>query len=233
MKTIFSIALIFSLSLANASDISEVMEKMRTVYKSKTLSFNSTYSLFKGHFNNEIHSSYTGKVYKDEEGTYQRIENTEFIYGKEFTLKISHDEKAMVISNAQEVLFGNVDFEMAMKECRSKKIIEKEGEYHIIFHMNATSLVPFTTLTLKIDQSNYTLLQLDLYYSAQEDFSKKFEMRDLKQPHLQIKFSDINFNPNKKDELLQQSSYLTTTNSVLTTTGKYEGYELIDYRNKQ
>lgn len=233
MKTIIFIGLIFSLSIAKASDVEEVMKKMHAVYKTKTLSFNTTYSLFKGHFNKEVHSSYTGEIFKSEEGTYQKIKNTEFVYGKDFTLQISHDEKAMVVSNAQEAFFGNVDFEEVMKKCRSNKIIEKEDIFIIIFQLNITSRIPYSTITLKIDRSNYTLKQLDLYYSSQEDFSTKFEEKDLHQPHLQIEFNDISFKPNMSSSLLMRSTYLKIKNSALITTDKYKDYKLIDNRIKQ
>ena len=109
---------------------------------------------------------------------------------------------------------------------------ESGGAFLIVLELRATSQIPFSTITLIIDKSNYSLKQLDLYYSSQEDFSTNFKEKDLHQPHLQIKFSDIEFNPNKNTDLLRRSTYLKIENSVLTTTDKYEGYKLIDYRLK-
>jgi|SRR5690554_602033 len=232
MKIVLSTFIIFFSILANANDVETVLRKMHSVYNTNDISFKSTYTLFKGHFETKVHSSYKGYVYKKGTNVYQKINNTEFVYGVNYSLKINNDEKAMVLSGAQNAVFTNVDLKQVMKECKSSKIVEENGAFLITFYMNPFSEIPCTFITVKIDKSNYTLLGLDLYFSSYEDFSEDYESRLLVQPHLRISFNDIKLKPSIDNSLFDFSSYLTDKKSMLTASGKYSGYTVLDYRNK-
>lgn len=216
---------------ATASDAKDVILKMQAVYgKDVRMEYNATYELFKGHKSNTVENTYKGYVYRDKSSTYQKINETEFVYASDYFLKVNHEQKAMVLERAQKNINLDIDLDKSLKEC-SNVSMELVGNYYqvtLIFKPGSSS--PFSVVKLRIDQKSYHLLQLDLYYTAQIDFSEDSRKPDYNQSHLKIKFTDIKINPKAKSQLFSLASYVKTSNNLMSPTGKCEGYQLTDNR---
>lgn len=210
----------------------EVIEKMQKVQNaSKQLSFSSTFELFKGHKSTEVHSSYTGEFYRNEEGTYQKIKNTEFIYGNDYFLQVSHGEKAMVLGRAQENINQQVDVSELLKSTKELKLNEESGTYEVVILYDTDKPTVFSVVKCKINTKTFHLEQIDLYYRMAQDFSTSFGKKDMHSPHLRIKMKNIKSDDSiERPELLKLSTYITKKNKVLIPTGSCSGYELIDNR---
>lgn len=233
MKTI---SILFCLLFSFASQAIEVEELIRqvkeTYQKAPKIEYTSKYELFKGHYSEQVHTSYDGYIYRDGKQVYQKIKQTEFIYGADFFLQINHEEKAIALDLAQQNISREVELDEVLKNCKEQKVEEKETYYLVTLVYNAIAETPFSSVKIKIDKRSKHLLQLDLYYTINQDFSTDFKSPDLAQPHLRISLSNINMHPKKKEELLAFSSYLKTTDNLLKPTAQCNGYELIDNRLK-
>lgn len=205
---------------------------MQAKYADQNISFTSVYELYKGHKSTEVHSSYEGTTYSYGGETHQKVGDAEFVYAKDYFLKVNHDEKAIALSNGQASMHSNVDLDEALKECSSSKVIEKGDNYIIVFRFRPTSSVTCSVIKVRISKKDYVLNQMDLYYSYQEDFSTDFRVQDNHQPHLRIAFSSTNFAPKEQKGRFALSKYLIAENSILVPAGNCQGYELIDYRVK-
>ncbi len=212
------------------ADVQSVLQKVQEVYASGNMSYSTKYSLFKGHKSTKVHSSYEGEVYSYNDEIYQKIGPSEFIYGRDYFLHMSHEEKAMILGNAQKTMQQEVDLSSVLKECKSSELVEQGDYYKLIFRMNQTSGVPCSVILVYVNKSKYTLHRMDLYYSYFEDYSESFGTKDMHQPHLKIEFSSMDLKPKERKSLFVRSNYLEQENSELSPTGKCLGYELIDQR---
>ena len=219
-------------SVSKAADVKSVLKKMNEKYAEKNVSFSAKYELFKGHKSNEVHSFYDGLTYSYEGETYQKIDNAEFVYAKDYFLKINHDERAMALSKGQQVINGTVDLDEALKECSSSKLIENGENYVIVFRFLATSSIPCSVIKVSVSKKKFLLKRMDLYYSYQQDFSNNFRVQDMHAPHLRVTYDSINFSPKVQKGKFDLTTYLSKENSILKPSGVCEGYELIDYRIK-
>jgi hypothetical protein len=210
-------------------DPKAIIEKMQNVYKTtKTYEYNSVYSLFKGHKGTDVITSYDGLVYRNSEGLYQKIEGNEFVYGKNFFLRITKEEKTMELFQAQKMEEFNVNLDLALKHCSEVKAEKKEGYYEVVLLIKNNTSIPISVLKMRIDDSSYYLEQLDLYFTYSEDFSEDVNKKDLHQPHLQIKFSGFTKSPKTNKNIVKLDKYLIKSGSAYKLTESYKDYQFIN-----
>ena len=229
----FLLSIVF-LGLSNWSagqDVNEVLKKLKAKYSAvERIEYETRYELFRGHKTNEVHSAYTGYVYRHKNLMYQKIHETEFVYGSDYSLRIHSEENAMVLGLKQSSLDLEVNLDEFLKQCKSKSIKEYYSYYSVVLTFMDDSPIPLGLIKMRVNKSDFTLLQLDFYYSDFQDFSTDFRKVDLQPSHLRIKFKNINLSPEKKDYFFQYSRYIKTTKGILTPASKYKDFQLTDAR---
>jgi hypothetical protein len=230
MRCSLILFLLFASSCYGA-DVTSVLKKVQEVYGSGNMSYSTKYSLFKGHKSTVVHTSYEGEVYSYNKEIYQKIGPSEFIYGSDYFLHVSHEEKAMILGSAQQTMQQEVDLSQVLNECKSSELVEQGEYYKLTFRMKQMSGVPCSVILVYVNKKDYTLHRMDLYYNYFEDYSEEFGEKDMHQPHLKIEFTSMNLKPKERKDLFVRSNYLKEQNSALTPTGACLGYELIDQRN--
>lgn len=214
-------------------DVKEVIEKMQQVYKqSHEFSYHSRYELFKGHKSNEAIENYTGFFGRKGASSYQKIGNSEQVYGKDFSLLINHDEQAMMLSNPQSIMTLPADLKQALSHCKESKLEEKDDAYIIVLYLKQTSPIPYSLVKLKIAKTGYHLQQLDLYYSVATDFSQDHRIQDFEYAHLRIKLENFKKDCRLKESVFDVNTYLKKKNNAWFPVGDLEGYDIIDNRDK-
>lgn len=231
MKSIQFFCVLFIASYSFGGQVEDIIKKMRSNFlEVKALEYSSTYELFKGHKSTSVHTSYQGYFYRDEKHVYQKIKNTEFVYGSDFFLKISHDQKALSLDLAQENINREIDLSTIFNFCIEKTAVEKEKYYSITLKYKHGSPTPFGVVKMRIDKKSFQILQLDLYYRNSQNFSDSFRQTDMAQPHLRILFGEIKMVEKPRKELFEYSNYIGKKADMLYPTGECKGYELIDNR---
>ena len=231
IKALQFFGLLLLASNAFGGEVEDILKKMRAEFsEAKRIEYTSTYELFKGHKSAEVNLSYTGFLCRNGKEVYQKINNTEFIYGSDFFLKINHNEQALVLGLAQDNINQEIDMATLFEHCVKKTAVDKGSYYAITLEYKYGSPTPFGVVKMRIDKNSYHLLQLDLYYRNSQDFSTVQGKRDMAQPHLRIKFGEIKVGGTPKDELFEYSNYIETKKNMLHPTGECKGYTLIDNR---
>ena len=232
MNKAFALLVVLSTSLWSFGiTVEEVLTQVKEKYSnSKSIEYNTTYELYKGVKSQEIHTSYEGYVYRHGDNAYQKIDDTESIFGSDYFLKINSTEKAVLLDVAQSNLNMEVDLSTILDGCTEKTVTDKGTYYSIRLKFNQVSENPFSLVYLRVNKADYTLQQLDLYYAAEQNFSEVYSVQDNAKPHLKIKFSNINTNPKENIEIFEFSNYISVTNNFLAPVGDYKDYELIDNR---
>lgn len=215
-----------------ALDGKEILKKMTSVYHSlETYELYSKYDLFKGSKSSTVEESYQGYICKNGDKVYQKIDHTEFIITPTFCLKISNDEKIVELSRGQAYINQEIDFQKTIKECKELTVEEKDKMYYITLIIKNSSQVPFSTVKVKVNKSNYRIAQLDLFYTDMQDFSKDPKKKDLNQPHLRILYSDFSKKIEKvSNTVFNYETYFKTVNTMIVPIGLIKDYELIDNR---
>lgn len=233
MKLVSSIILVLYSLSAHAISAEELLEKVNKKYANITkIEYNTVYELYKGYKSTTVHSSYEGYLYRDGSKVYQKIDGTEIINGSDFSLKISHQEKAMALGLSAPYQQNDVDLSNALKNCKEKKVEDKGSYYRLKLVYNAISAAPVSVLYLRVNKEDFSLLQVDVYYSTEQDFSTTAGTTDYAKPHLKIRYKNITSTPQDKSYLFELSRYLKSSNNLLSPTGECEGYYLIDNRVK-
>ena len=230
-KAIQLLVILFVSSQAFGGQIEDIILKMQTSFsKAKNLEYTSAYELFKGHKSEEIYSSYKGYLCRNEKQVYQKIKNTEFIYGEDYFLKISHDERAVALDLAQKNVNQEINLSTVFEFCTEKEVVEKNDYFAITLIYKYGAPTPFGVVKMRIDKKTYQPLQLDLYYRSSQNFSDKLGMSDMAQPHLRIRFGEMKTPEKMNQQLFSFSNYIETKKNILSPTGSCKGYELIDNR---
>jgi hypothetical protein len=233
MKLIICLIIPFIPLIGLSLDVKSILGKMRKVYESsKNIEYSTTYDLIKGHKTNDIATSYNGYFYKQGKQVYQKIDQTEFVYFKDYFFKINHKEKAAVIEKAQQYEYYNSSIDNVISECSKINIEENEGFVTLIFYIKNTSSIPYSVIRLKLDADKYYIKQIDFYYSNDQDFSTKRDVIDKHKPHLRIKFLKTNLNPDVQKKYFKEESYFKTSHKkYFELKEEWKNYEFIDNRN--
>lgn len=209
----------------------EVLSRLKNNYSNVSrIEYKTVYELFKTHSSSEIVSSYNGYVYREGNLMYQKIHNTEFVYGADFSLKINSDEKAMQLSRRQQTLDLELNLDETLQHCKEKSVKEMDGYYSVTLTLKPTSAVPLSVMKLRVDKKDFRLLQLDLYYSVHQDFSTDYRVQDLQRPHLRIRFTKITFSPSDNKSLFKLERYIEKRRNYLYPAADYKDYTLTDLR---
>lgn len=231
-RLIFFIAfLFFSSNVSYGITVTELIQKMQQVYNDKsTFEYHCTYELFKGHTSNLVEESYKGYMFRNRSEVYQKIDETEFVYAKDYFLQISHSEKLVALAQPQKLITTNVDLNVALKNCSKTNLEEKDGYFAITLIIKNSSNLPFSVIKMRIDKKKYYLERLDIYYTDLTDFSKEDGKKDEDKSHLKITFDSPKFDPKNQNYFVLEK-YITKSNSgILNLTDKYSTYHLIDNR---
>lgn len=218
-------------SIGFSMDVKTLLKKVQERQGSR-LSADIKYEIFKGHSTSVSSSSQIGFFVSRDGLAYQKIGQTEFVYGADFSLQVSNQERIIVLSRASKLNYGNVDFEVIEKESSSQYIDESGNYYVLTFVLKGSSSVPCSKIIYKIHKEKFFVTQADFYYSIQEDFATKFNETDLHYPHLRILFSNVNTSPNWNEELTNFSTYFTSVDNLIKPKGRLTNYRLIDQRLK-
>lgn len=214
-----------------AIDDKEILRKMCSVYEhEQTYELYAQYDLFKGPKSSTVEESYAGYFCRNKDKVYQKIDQTEFVVTPSFCLKISNSEKIVELMKGQVYKNQEIDFEKTMKECKEITVEEKDKMYYITMVIKTSSQVPFSTVKVKVNKSNYRMAQLDMYYTDFQDFSKDPKKKDLQQPHLRVLYSKFSKKISVSESVFVYTTYFKTTNSMISPTGVIKDYELIDNR---
>lgn len=232
MKWILGIGFVLTFFSLNAIEAEELIAKVNAVYSdAKSMEYSATYDLFKGETSKTVHTSYDGYTYRNGKQVHQKLDQTEYVLGINFSLTISHPDKQIRLLDASTLPKGNENLQDAFKNCIEKSVTETDTYYTVKLVYNSM-IAPLSVMSIRIEKGSFHLVQLDLYYSMPQDFSASNIEKDLATPHLRITFKDVSTNPADKKHLLELSSYIQNSNNLLNPVDAYDGYVLQDNRLK-
>jgi hypothetical protein len=229
-KLFVALFILLTVSL-NAQTAKELLNEVYKKYsKDEPLSFKSYYNLFKTFDSKELYQSYSGIYYKDKEHkVYMKINETEILNNKEVSLKISHEEKAMIVG-FPEINVGGAEFDMlALLEIyKSDGVLDKKTHWELTLKANQIGL-PHGKIVLHIGK-DYFLKKQIFYYDEVVDFSKDYTKKEIHQPRLEIAYSAYTRDPIKQSTFKTSRFLQINADGSIQSHPDWKHYELIDNR---
>jgi hypothetical protein len=198
---------------------------------SKPLQYNTKYNLFKDNKSKVVHQSYSGFFQKNSvNDIYMKIDETEFVNNNKIRIKISHNEKAIMIENKQEHTTGDFDINKLLVFCTISSFKDYKEYWEIVLLNRQYSNLEYSKIVVNVNK-DYTLRKQVFYYNTEMNFSKDYRKQEMGNPRLEI---DYNYYSNKEisSSIFNIFFTLTKDNRIILST-KYKGYEIEDNRNNK
>lgn len=209
----------------------EILKKMNAQFIiAKTMKFDSKYNLYKTHQSNKVYETYSGFFLKNAKNDiYMRIDKTEFINDKDYSLKINHKEKAMLIQ--EKTHFSTVidDVSKLWQFCEVSSLKDFKKYWEIILVPKKLSGLTYSKIILIVNKS-YLIDKEIFYYNTPMNFSKDYKNQDSDYPRLEVLYS--NYSNNGDTSLINTDSYFLINNGKVIPRAKYKNYQVTDNRNK-
>lgn len=211
--------------------VNSVLEKMNDKFiASNAFRFESKYNLYKDYTSKIVHQNYNGLFLKNAKNeVYMKIGETEFINTNTVSLKVSHSEKAILVSNKQDFSTGTFDINKLIVLCEITSFKDFKTFWQIYLTPKKLSGLNYSHIVVKIDK-NYNILEQVFYYNTGFNFSGNYREQQLTKPRLEIKYSG---HTHQVSDLIKINPKLYITikeaGNVLLTP-KYKNYEVIDNR---
>lgn len=227
---VFIILTIFTSSSVLAYSVDDVLNKAKSKLEG-SVSYDCTYTLFKGYSDNQIHTEYYGFSHRINENVYQKVNSNELVQTSEFALQVKQEEKSITISNPTESKEQNFDLNVLLSDVDHKTISENEDGFFIEIFYLASSSTPISKISLAISTS-FDINEMELFYRNAHNFSKDPQSVEYSLPRLRIKFTNISHKATFTHEYFSKENYLKEGIEPLQPSLKYVGYTIIDRRTK-
>ncbi|WP_203258193.1 hypothetical protein [Hyunsoonleella ulvae] len=212
-------------------DVQSLIQKVKHSYEDEHMySLNVTYKLYENSTSTTPKEFFTGKIIRDNNQYYSKINNTEFIQFTNAYVKINHDEKAMLYINepAKEVE-SITDFTKYLAHFNEANIALENGMYKCEITAKQVTFLPFTKLVLYVDKNSFRLKK-QVVYLAQHSISKDKNGKDVvSNPRLEIMFTNFsNKGINNSQDVFILNNYVNISQNIINPSKKLEAYQLIN-----
>lgn len=212
---------------------SEVLKAANAKFNSpKPLQFQTKYNLYKKHSDKNIYQSYNGFFMKNAANeVYMRIDKTDFLNTNKYNVKISHLEKAMLVSDKQPLSMGDFDIKKFQDLCKIGDFNTYKNFWQITLIPNKFSGLAYSKIVLTINK-NYTMSKQEFYHNTSHNFSKDYTKTDLSNPKLEILYTNYSSKLTENQKLNTAYFFATGKNNSIVPTSAFKKYEITDNRTK-
>jgi hypothetical protein len=167
-------------------------------------------------------------VLKKNDVNYFKIKNTEFAVFKKYSIKINHDQKAIVIGkNSEESQKSPLSLLSYLKGFKYKFINPNADTYECeLVPANKISQIMVGKIILSIKKTDYSLVKQTIFYV--ENMESKNNKGKIVQsiPRLEIIFSKKIKNDKLDNALITQSNYYTLVDTKIVVAQRLSSYKL-------
>ena len=197
----------------------------------QSIQFTTRYNLYKDAKSNIITQSYPGIFMKNSNNQlYMKINNTEFLNTSKYTVKINHEEKAMIISKNQKFSMGDFDIKKLLVLCTINSFKDKNNCWEIMLSSKQYTDLQYSKVILFINK-DFTLKKQVFYYNTQLNFAQDYKKQDLSNPRLEIVYSNYNNNEVSSLNFNTDNFFTITKANKIVPSVVYKNYQIDDMRN--
>lgn len=208
-----------------------ILKKVSDSYTArKNLSFNTKYSLYEDYSSKKAIEQYSGAFIRKEGVNYYKMKETEFVSFQNYSLKISNEEKIMVIeeSNNSNQFESPITISNYLKHYNAK-LLSSKGNYYVceLTPKAKVSQLALGKIQVLINKTDFTINKQILYLV--ESMESLDNNKKVKQtlPRLEIGFIPRKGSEKTDSQLVKLSYYFNKKGDKIVSAKKYQGYEII------
>jgi hypothetical protein len=194
----------------------------------QSLRIEMKYKLYRDYESDEVYQEYSSEYCRNEAGSYRRIGDTEMISNEDYSLKVNHSEKAIFVTNTQEISAFDTDLEASLKFCSDVKFLEEDGTRKIVMIIKRGTDLPYSMIQLEVDKK-YWIKRIKLFYSIQIDFSDSYFEKELGYPRLEVDYEIFKDKWKDKENILQTEKYVLQEPEGFKPSETLSNYKIVDY----
>ncbi len=210
----------------DALEIRDLFLKSQKFYESKdAYLLDIEYTLYKSETGDDQLEHYLSETIKNGQDFYTKIHNTEFVELGNKSLKINHDERAVLIDKRESKVasIGVIDNILAiLPKFKSYKVTKNNDGFKCEFTAHDITQLPFTKVIIYFNK-DYSLKSQILHLTNALPYVEN-DKNVYRSPRLEIKLSAVK--QYITDEKLKLTTYLKA-NDLARLSGKFSKYQLI------
>ncbi|MAY21701.1 MAG: hypothetical protein CMC74_02875 [Flavobacteriaceae bacterium] len=216
--------------------VEDLLQKTVLFYESQpTYSVDLTYRLFRDTISPKTIEEYGGLFQKQGKNTYLKIDQTEFLNNERASLKVNHDQKAMLFSSpkneAQAISLSPLQIRQYLKSFSKKEVYSSKGAWVCKLSTPIFTQLPYGTIWIFINKKTYAIEKQRMELTAPKGYKDEKGNFTMHRKYLEIVFS--NFSETLENSArLKLSNYVHQRNGEVTVTGTYKDYDLYTTANQ-
>ncbi|MDX6187721.1 hypothetical protein SGQ83_00015 [Flavobacterium sp. Fl-318] len=219
-------------TIGHCQTVNEVLQQMGKQYSAaRPFQYHSEYTLYKNAESKKIEQSYKGIFMKNAANEiYLKIDQTEILNSKTVNIKISHPEKAILLSDPIRNYFGSLDIKPLLEFCEIESFKDCKTYWEITLTAKNYSSLPYSRIIIQVSRK-FFLQKSIFYYSSTVNFSKDYRMPKPSYPRLEV--TNTNFSRKAVNATLFTSPYYFTScgKNICVLASRLKQYQVIDQRN--
>ena len=224
----YAILITFSIDMM-AQNKEELLQKVVSNFDKKNISYNLKYNLYKDKDSKQIEESYEGKLIKDYNVIYQRINTNEFLMYPNQILNIFNEEKIITILNSNKDMSKIINQQFNSQNLKDLfttnhfNILQNTKDLKIIEIIQKEN-IEFDKILIFVN-SKYEIIKQKFYYKNNFNFSKNPKTKEYSKPILEILFQNYDYS-NSNNNKLKISTFIETNKEKFKGVGPYKNYEI-------
>jgi hypothetical protein len=216
------IQLFLTVSFAQTTQtVENVIKKAAEKFKTeKYFTYNIKYNIYNDQNSNVVNYTYSGFLLKKNDIMYYKIKNTEFVQFKDYSVKVSKDEKAIQVSKDENAQMP-MDLSQFLKGFNYKFIGNDKTNWICELVPAKVSQIMFSKIVIYINKQNYSVSKQVLYFLNPIEENKKKA-----KPKTEIIFSTRNKNQASDNFLIDEKNYFIRSNKDIKVASRFKEYEL-------
>lgn len=230
LKVIVCLILIFRIGYSqnDSLKIKDLFLKSQQLYSSKkAYQIDATYKVYNSLKSEKPSESYKSIIIKNGSDYYYKIHNTEFIQIGNRSLKMNHDEKALLLAKRQSQTNGLElinNMLSILPYFKSYDVTETDNMIVCKFVAPDITQLPFTKVLIYFNKEDYSMKEQILYLSNAIPYEEKGKIV-YGNPRLEISMSK--FKPYVETGKCKLDSYIKQNKNENILSDKYANYQLI------
>jgi hypothetical protein len=222
----FVTSLAFSQENMTALDVLKKTSKMYD--KKEYVSFSTKYALYLDYKTIKPYEQYNGTVVKKNGINYFKIKNTEFVSFKDCSLKISHEEKAMILQKgAMPDQESPLSISNYLKGFDVKFL--KSSKDHFVCELTPAgkfSQIMLRKVVVHIHKSDYSIAKQIIYFIEKMETKNSNGKIISSTPRLEITYSPRVKNEKSDNLLVKKENYFTEKDQKIVLSKRLSAYKL-------
>jgi len=230
-KNIITAITFLMVFLGYSQKAEEILKKVTETYGiAKPLSYTMSYSLYKDHDSKKVEENYKGVFHKNAANeTYIKIKDSEMINSLKTNVKISHSEKAIVISNPVGNSVADFDMRQISDLCKVISVKDFKIYWEIQLEPKQYSDLSYSKIILNISK-DYFLQKQVFYYNTAINFSQNYRTSDTHYPRLEVVYQNHNRKAADGSWFNTGKYYTVSGKNTIVLSQQLKKYEVIDQR---